>query len=222
MDYRQLLRIMLQDTKQEELAIELKTTQATISRWLSGQEPRGAALERIRNLARARRLAEDATIEQSYDSSGTGNFREPGATLLRNRTRIRRGNGEISNISTNPKLKNANLPSPSDGTWSFPIEVKAGWQNFDQSYAILIEGDSMAPTLPNGSYAFVDTSQTYPSPPDLYAINYGHGAMVKRVELLPGDKIRIISDNGRYSDFEFEQCDVEVYGRVIASFIQHG
>ena len=46
--------------------------------------------------------------------------------------------------------------------------------------------------------------------------------MVKRLELLPEDKIRVISDNDRYSDFEFHQQDVEVYGRIVASFEWRG
>lgn len=36
---------------QDELADELDTTQATVSRWLKGREPKGLAMERIRHLA---------------------------------------------------------------------------------------------------------------------------------------------------------------------------
>lgn len=37
---------------QDELADALVTTQATVSRWLNGREPKGRAMERIRELAR--------------------------------------------------------------------------------------------------------------------------------------------------------------------------
>jgi phage repressor protein C with HTH and peptisase S24 domain len=235
MDYRQLLRIMLQDTKQEDLAKELGTTQATISRWLTGQEPRGSALERIRGLARARRLAEDATIEQDL-SGGNGRVFETQQTKTHNKTsknmRTLQDTGDIANLAhhtgiaqsgkqteNNDVAINANT---SDGFWSFPDQVKAGWQNIEQTYAIQITGDSMEPTLSSGSHVFIDTSHKYPSPPDLYAVNYGHGLTIKRVELLPEDKIRIISDNDRYSDFEFHKQDIEVYGRVVASFQWRG
>lgn len=268
MDYRQLLRIMLEDTKQEDLAQELGTTQATISRWLSGQEPRGSALERIRGLARARRLAEDATIEQNTkDAASAGS--KPGTKSTTNSSRrplpefddpaIMRGDqlgtanmgatrrqksrpappppkaGDIANFTIHAGMGNGGTmsvivddngsvvdPSDSDGFWSFPEQVKAGWRQMNQTYAMPVTGDSMEPTLANGSYVFVDTSHKYPSPPDLYAVNYGHGLMVKRLELLPEDKIRVISDNDRYTDFEFHQQDVEVYGRVVASFQWRG
>jgi phage repressor protein C with HTH and peptisase S24 domain len=238
MDYRQLLRIMLQDTKQEDLAQELGTTQATISRWLSGQEPRGSALERIRSLARARRLAQDATIEPNDVTNQSSVFR---ASQMSSPHKSAKGKqapqprGDIANFTIHAGMGSGGTlsvtlddegevidPSDSDGFWSFPDQVKAGWRQMNQTYAMPVTGDSMEPTLNNGSYVFVDTSHKYPSPPDLYAVNYGHGLMVKRVELLPEDKIRIISDNDRYSDFEFHQQDVEVYGRVVASFQWRG
>lgn len=238
MDYRQLLRIMLQDTKQEDLAQELGTTQATISRWISGQEPRGSALERIRSLARARRLAQDATIEPNDVTNQTGVFRASQMSSPHNSAKGKHApqpTGDIANFTIHAGMGSGGtlsvtlddegeviVPSDSDGFWSFPDQVKAGWRQMNQTYAMPVTGDSMEPTLNNGSYVFVDTSHKYPSPPDLYAVNYGHGLMVKRVELLPEDKIRIISDNDRYSDFEFHQQDVEVYGRVVASFQWRG
>lgn len=265
MDYRQLLRIMLEDTKQDDLAQELGTTQATISRWLSGQEPRGSALERIRHLARARRLSEDATINpigdtlthdrrtgrSAMDRAMSGFNDEAsvmtGAELHHSNNKPHKSraaksahtapmqNGDIPNFTIHAGMGNGGTmsvmvnddgtvidPSDSDGFWSFPEQVKAGWRHMNQTYAMPVTGDSMEPTLTNGSYVFVDTNHKYPSPPDLYAVNYGHGLMVKRLELLPEDKIRVISDNDRYTDFEFHQQDVEVYGRVVASFEWHG
>lgn len=246
MDYRQLLQIMLEDTSQVELADELGTTQATISRWLKGQEPRGAALERIRMLARKKRLAEDATIEQD-DSSALPGFGDEGSVysgathrLRSNRSKGKsRGaavaGGDIANFTIHAGMGNGGTmsvmvddsgtvidPADSDGYWSFPEQVKAGWRQMSQTYAMPVTGDSMEPTLVNGSYVFVDTSHNYPSPPDLYAVNYGHGLMIKRLELLPEDKVRVISDNDRYSDFEFHAGEVEVYGRVVASFQWRG
>lgn len=238
MDYRQLLRIMLEDTKQEDLAQELATTQATISRWLSGQEPRGSALERIRRLARARRLADDATIEQNDQVNQAGVVRASQMHSPRNtseQTHSAQITGDVANLTVRTGIGNGGTisgavdhesavidPNGSDGFWSFPEQVKAGWQQMNQTYAMPVTGDSMEPTLSNGSYVFVDTSHKFPSPPDLYAVNYGHGLMVKRIELLPEDRIRVISDNDRYSDFEFHQQEVDVYGRVVASFQWRG
>lgn len=234
MDYRQLLRIMLENTKQQDLARELETTQATISRWLSGQEPRGAALERIRNLARARRLAEDATIEQGHIECEARILRGHQTLSPNDRSYSTKSEGDIASFNAHAGMSEASTPIETDhagtpmrslgidGFWSFPEDIKSSWPQMDQTYAMPVTGDSMEPTLPNSSHVFVDTSHNYPSPPDLYAINYGHGLMVKRVELLPGDKLRVISDNDRYSDFEFPLQDVDVFGRVVASFKRHG
>lgn len=114
-------------------------------------------------------------------------------------------------------------PSDSDGFWSFPDSVKAGMGNLRGLYAMPCTGDSMEPTLPGGSYAFVDTNHRAPSPPDLYAVDYGDGLMIKRIELIPRtEMVRVISDNERYQDYELNREDVIVYGRVTAWFQWRG
>jgi len=111
----------------------------------------------------------------------------------------------------------------SDGFWSFPDAVKAGWRNMAKIYAMPVTGDSMEPTLPGGSFVFVDTTHTVPSPEDIYALDYGDGLMVKRVKLIPrSEKIRIISDNDRYGADELHRSEVRVYGRVVAWFQWRG
>lgn len=114
-------------------------------------------------------------------------------------------------------------PRDSDGFWSFPESIRSGWRRIRQTYAMPVTGDSMEPTLPGGSYVFVDTSHQVPSPPDLYALDYGHGLMIKRVEMIPKtDLVRIISDNERYNDYELPGDQVTVYGRVVAWFQWRG
>ena len=86
-----------------------------------------------------------------------------------------------------------------------------------------VTGDSMEPTLVGGAFVFVDTSHTVPSPPDIYAIDYGDGLMIKRIELVPqSELVRVISDNDRYRTYEMRREDLRVYGRVIASFQWRG
>ncbi len=107
----------------------------------------------------------------------------------------------------------------SDGFWSFPDKVKAGWGKLSNIYAMPVTGDSMEPTLKNGSFVFVDTSHTVPSPEDIYALDYGDGLMIKRVKMVPrSDKMLIMSDNERYGTDELLREDVRVYGRVVAWF----
>lgn len=109
------------------------------------------------------------------------------------------------------------------GFWSFPAAVKAGWRNMPQVYSIPVEGDSMEPTLTSGSYVFVDMTHTVPSPEDIYACDYGDGLTIKRLQLVPRtDKIKVMADNPRYSDYELLREDVRVYGRVVAWFQWRG
>ncbi len=111
----------------------------------------------------------------------------------------------------------------SDGFWRFPDAVKAGWRKMPQVYSMPVTGDSMEPTLANGSFVFVDTSHTVPSPEDIYALDYGDGLMIKRVKMVPRtDKILIMSDNPRYGTDELKRVDVRVYGRVVAWFQWRG
>lgn len=110
-----------------------------------------------------------------------------------------------------------------DGFWNFPPAVKAGWRNMPQVYSIPVEGDSMEPTLTSGSYVFVDMTHTVPQPEDIYACDYGDGLTIKRLQLVPRtDKIRVMSDNSRYTDYELRREEVRVYGRVVAWFQWRG
>jgi len=110
-----------------------------------------------------------------------------------------------------------------NGFWSFPAAVKAGWRNMPQVYSIPVEGDSMEPTLTSGSYVFVDMTHTVPQPEDIYACDYGDGLTIKRLQLVPRtDKIKVMADNPRYSDYELLREEVRVYGRVVAWFQWRG
>lgn len=110
-----------------------------------------------------------------------------------------------------------------DGSWSFPESIRSGFRKLGQTYALPVIGDSMEPTLVGGAVAFVDTTHIVPSPADLYAVDYGDGLMIKRIELVPrSDKVRVISDNERYGDYEMNRHDLRVYGRVVASFQWRG
>ena len=53
MDLPHIIRAIMaaRDWSQEEFAGELETSQATVSRWLAGAEPKGRRMERIRQLA---------------------------------------------------------------------------------------------------------------------------------------------------------------------------
>ena len=80
-------------------------------------------------------------------------------------------------------------------------------------------GDSMTPTLPEGSMALIDLSVTRWEADSLYVVGYGGIVTLKRVQRLPGNIIRLISDNPCYPPFDIDlnddSVDFKVFGRVI-------
>jgi phage repressor protein C with HTH and peptisase S24 domain len=82
---------------------------------------------------------------------------------------------------------------------------------------IKVEGDSMEPTLLSGDLVLVDHNKDFISPQGgIYAISIDHEIMIKRVQPLPAvNKIKIISDNGKYEPHEVDTDQVKVNGKVI-------
>jgi DNA-binding Xre family transcriptional regulator len=109
--------------------------------------------------------------------------------------------------------------------WRLPNEVISALGLKSTDIAILpVQGDSMADTLIEGDFVFVDTRHRIPSPDGIYALadSFG-GVVVKRLELLPAKslediRVRIISDNPKHSPREFALDEVSIIGRVVRRF----
>ncbi|MEO3387352.1 S24 family peptidase [Mesorhizobium sp. CAU 1741] len=190
---------------------------------------RGLSLENVISIARALAVEPEeisdefdaADLEQARNLAVFGN--EPGQKGDIPNFTIHAGMGPGGALSVMRNDAGEVYAEHSDGFWSFPDAVKAGWRNMSRIYAMPVTGDSMEPTLPSGSFVFVDTSHIVPAPEDLYALDYGDGLMIKRVKLVPRtDKILIISDNERYGTDELLREEVRVYGRVVAWFQWRG
>lgn len=131
------------------------------------------------------------------------------------------GNGGLLHVETD--LSGNVADDYISGHWSFPDYIKTGMRNLKAIYAVPVIGDSMEPTIASGSVVFVDTKHTFPAPQDIYAVDYGHGLMVKRLELVPqSETVRIISDNKHYDTYELDVQSIAVYGRVVAWFQWRG
>ncbi|WEK04537.1 MAG: S24 family peptidase [Candidatus Devosia phytovorans] len=207
-----IVRTILKKKKwtQARLADELGVTQPTIQRWLGGTMPetenRDALMAMIEDDDHA--VARPAPVEAAKTSGDV-----PNLTI---HAGLGSGGLEHVEVDANGQLTDQNYL---DGYWTFPDSIRAGISHPSRTHALPVKGDSMEPTLPGGSVVFVDTTHNMPSPPDLYAIDYGDGLMIKRIELVPrSDTVKIISDNERYSNYELQRDELRVYGRVIASF----
>ena len=86
---------------------------------------------------------------------------------------------------------------------------------------LIAEGDSMFPTIPNGSPMLVDTSQTEIRHGCIYAFDLDGDLMVKRIERLPDGTIDLISDNKeRYPTRNISRdrlAQMNVVGRVFSA-----
>lgn len=219
------IRQRRKDIKQDALARRIGASQSTISRWLS-KDP--GSLPNRDNVAAIAEMFEEMFPDEVSERKAKNNGWEE---------RQDQPDGDVENLTIISGAGGGGLlyveyrddgfladPAMSDGYWSFPESIKAGWRNLPRVKSFPVVGDSMEPTLVQGSTVFVDMTHTYPSPEDIYALDYGDGLVIKRLKLVPGsDKILVISDNSRYgAPDELLRQDVRVYGRVVAWFQWRG
>lgn len=214
----------------EELSGETGISTSYLSRIEKGEgakDGRGLSLENAVRIARA--LGCEVTDFTSDFSD------EDIEAALRLPLSDKAPDGDVPNLTIHAGLGNGGLLSAeisengvvlsrfTDGYWNFPDSVRSGFRQIGKTHALPVKGDSMEPTLVGGSVVFVDTSHVMPSPPDLYAVDYGDGLMIKRIELIPrSSRVRVISDNDRYQTHEMDREELLVYGRVVASFQWRG
>ena len=93
--------------------------------------------------------------------------------------------------------------------------------NPNDVFLMLVEGDSMYPTLKCGSMIMVNRNLSGLSD-GIYVMRQDHHLLVKRLQMLPGGIIKVISDNSMYEPWEIDKkllngIDIELIGRVVWS-----
>lgn len=84
---------------------------------------------------------------------------------------------------------------------------------------ITADGDSMAPGIHNGDFAFIDTTQLKINADALYALQYGGSIFIKRVMMKADGGVVLISDNERYPAQTIDDPEsLRVVGRVVLVF----
>lgn len=87
------------------------------------------------------------------------------------------------------------------------------------------KGDSMQPTIPDGSLLIVDTSKTHPMDGKIYVVRIDTELFVKRLQRIPiAGGIEFISDNTDYSSFKLSKQELEQDGlfQVIGQVVHIG
>lgn len=92
----------------------------------------------------------------------------------------------------------------------------------DNLVLVEVVGDSMSPVLVSGDTVLVDMSQTDLKTGEAYVLRIGDELVVKYAQRLPGNKIRVSSENDRmYPAFEIDLAsldgEISVIGRVVNS-----
>jgi len=93
--------------------------------------------------------------------------------------------------------------------------------NHKDVFLMLVEGDSMYPTLKNGAMIMVNRNFNGLSD-GIYVMRHDHNLLVKRLQLLPGGIIRVKSDNTMYDPWVINKdhlngTDIKLIGRVVWS-----
>ena len=83
--------------------------------------------------------------------------------------------------------------------------------------AINVDGESMEPTLQDGSIVFIDREQTNINKDGIFVASTTAGLFIKRIRQRADGMIELISDNKAYSPEIITPNEVEIVGRVIGN-----
>lgn len=109
------------------------------------------------------------------------------------------------------------------------IGLSADWLNqtlpgVDRQSLVVhsVFGDSMEPTLKDHDFVLLDTSVERATRDGLYIVGFDGLLFAKRIQILPGRKLSLISDNDAYKpitiDLTDESCSFRVIGRIVYSW----
>lgn len=87
----------------------------------------------------------------------------------------------------------------------------------DNLILIRVTGDSMHPTLNSGDTVLIDQSKIQPVSDAIFLVRIDELYRIKRVQKLPGNQLRLTSDNQHYRDIEvdIDQDGFEIIGQIV-------
>ena len=93
------------------------------------------------------------------------------------------------------------------------------FSSFKNLHILTASGDSMSPGIEDGDFVIIDSSQTTFREDAVFALSYGCGIYLKRIQRHPGGSILLLSDNQKYPPISLvEQENITVVGKVILAF----
>ena len=97
------------------------------------------------------------------------------------------------------------------------MESMLGGMPSGEIEAIHVEGESMEPTLPDGSIVFIDRRQTDPSKDGIFVASTVNGLFIKRIRRRADGMVELISDNPLYTPELLGPDQVRIIGRVVGN-----
>ena len=83
--------------------------------------------------------------------------------------------------------------------------------------AINVDGESMEPTLQDGSIVFIDREQTNINKDGIFIASTTAGLFIKRIRQRADGMVELISDNKAYSPEIITANEIEIVGRVVGN-----
>ena len=97
------------------------------------------------------------------------------------------------------------------------MERVTGSSDPENIEAIHVEGESMEPTLQDGSIVFIDRTQTDPAKEGIFVASTPNGLFIKRIRRRADGRVELISDNPLYSPELLAPDEVRVVGKVVGN-----
>ena len=97
------------------------------------------------------------------------------------------------------------------------IETMLGTFPSGEIEAIHVEGESMEPTLPDGSIVFIDRQQTDPSRDGIFVASTANGLFIKRIRRRADGMVELISDNSLYTPEILSPDEIGIVGKVVGN-----
>ncbi|ERN41371.1 putative transcriptional regulator [Rubidibacter lacunae KORDI 51-2] len=167
--------------------------------------------ERLPDIEVSARICEVYDVDPGWLMTGKGSLRPPGKSISIRHYDISASAGPGAFADWEPPAR-----------W---VSIDLEWLRQDLHVSpsdvtlIDVRGDSMTPTLLHGDQMLVSHTVAEPLPPGIYVIRVEGLLLVKRLELQPGRKLQVISDNPVYPpyvvDLTAEGIDFAVLGQVV-------
>lgn len=183
----------------------------TIGRWKDGtSDPK---MSNLKAFAEVANISLDWLVfgtGESTTSSPTNNTNDEYAYIPAYDIEASAGHGSFTEGTTTPQKHLAFRQH-----W-----IKARGLHPKDLAVIFTKGDSMTPTIPEGSAVVIDQSKNQALDGKIYVIRIDDRLYVKRTQWLIGGGLRLISDNQRYQPLditpnEWQNEQIQICGQVI-------